>query len=202
MPALSKKLVKKFYYKEKLSTIEIGKKLKITPSVVVKFMERMNLSRRTFLEANFNAFARKKLSFFIKNNLTVKEQKLKIAGIMLYWAEGGKSLGKYSAVDLANSDPDMLKIFLKFLRKICRVDEKKLRVQLYCYANQDIERLKDFWYKVTNISKKQFIKPYVRQDFKIEQKDRMKNGLIHVRYNDKKLLYLIESLIKEYCKNN
>ena len=119
---------------------------------------------------------------------------------MLYWAEGGKSLGKYWSVDLANSDPEMIEVFLKFLRVICRVDESRLRVQLYCYANQDIEKLKEYWYKVTSISKNQFIKPYVRKDFRIEQKDRMKYGLIHVRYNDKKLLYQIENWIKEYYR--
>jgi len=200
MSALSKRLIKKLYYTENLSTIEIGKRLNTTTSVVVKFMNRMNLPRRTFYEANANAFKRKKSSFLIRNNLTVKEQKLKTAGIMLYWAEGGKSLGKYWSVDLANSDPEMIEVFLKFLRVICRVDESRLRVQLYCYANQDIEKLKEYWYKVTSISKNQFIKPYVRKDFRIEQKDRMKYGLIHVRYNDKKLLYQIENWIKEYYR--
>ena len=200
MSALSKRLIKKLYYTENLSTIEIGKRLNTTTSVVVKFMNRMNLPRRTFYEANANAFKRKKSSFLIRNNLTVKEQKLKTAGIMLYWAEGGKSLGKYWSVDLANSDPEMIEVFLKFLRVICRVDESRLRVQLYCYANQDIEKLKEYWYKVKSIYKNQFIKPYVRKDFRIEQKDRMKYGLIHVRYNDKKLLYQIENWIKEYYR--
>lgn len=202
MITLSKNLIKRFYYKEKLSSIEIGNKLKISPWIVLRFMKRMGFRPRTFKEANANVFNKKQLSFSLKKNLTAREQKLKIAGLMLYWAEGGKSLGRYWSVDLANSDPEMIRIFLKFLRKICRVDEKKLRVQIYCYSNQDIEKIRNYWYKVTNIPKDQFIKPYIRQDFKPEQKDRMKNGLIHIRYNDKKLLYKIEDLIKQYCKKN
>ncbi|MFH1968155.1 MAG: hypothetical protein ABIJ84_02110 [bacterium] len=202
MKTLSKKVIKNLYYKEKLSTIGIGKKLKVSPWVILRFMKRVKLPIRTFKEANANAFNKKELSFSIKKNLTRKEEKLKIAGIMLYWAEGGKSLGKYWSVDLANSDSEMIKIFLKFLRQICRIDEKKLRVQLYCYANQDIEKLKEYWYKITNIPKNQFIKPYARQDFRIEQKDRMRYGLIHIRYNDKKLLYLIEKWIRGYCDKN
>ncbi len=202
MPTLSKDVIKQLYYKEKLSTIEIGKKFKISPWAVFRFMKRTKLRPRTIREANVNLFNRKKLSFSIRKNLTVKEQKLKTAGIMLYWAEGGKSLGKYWSVDLANSDPEMVRIFLNFLRKICVIDESRLRVQLYCYSNQDIEKLKEYWYKITNIPISQFIKPYVRQDFRVEQKDRMKYGLVHIRYNDKKLLYKIESWIKGYCDKN
>lgn len=202
MLLLSKRLIKKLYYQDKLSTTEIGRKLKISPWAVLRAMRRMELKPRTIKEANNNLFARKKPSFCIKKNLTVAEQKLKMAGTMLYWAEGGKSLGRYWTVDLANSDPEMVRIFLKFLRKICAINEKRLRVQLYCYANQDIEKIKNYWYKVTNIPKNQFIKPYIRKDFRAEQKDRMQHGLVHVRYCDKKLLLTIENWIKEYCKNN
>lgn len=200
MVVLSEKLLKKLYWEQKLSTIEIGKRLEISPWVVLRFMKRSGIRLRTIREANINLFNKKKSSFSLKKNLTVKEEKLKTAGIMLYWAEGGKSLGKYWTVDLANSDPEMIKIFLKFLRKICGIDKKRLRVQLYCYANQDIEKLKIFWYKVTNIPKEQFIKPYIRQDFRRDKKNKMQYGLIHVRYNDKKLLCVIEVWIKEYCK--
>lgn len=199
MPILSKPLIRKLYYREKFSTVQIGKQLKVSPWVVLRFMKKNGFSLRTIRESNQNVFEKKKPSFFLKRHLTTKEQKLKMAGIMLYWAEGGKSLGKYWSVDLANSDPEMIRIFLVFLRKICGIREKKLRVQLYCYANQGVEKLKEYWYNVTDIPKNQFIEPYVRTDFKIEQKDRMRYGLIHVRYNDKKLLYQIENWIEEYC---
>jgi len=202
MSLLQKSIIRKLYYKEKLSTIEIGKRLNVSPWAVLRFMKRSDLKLRTVKEANINLFERKKPSFQIKKNLSLNEQKLKVAGIMLYWAEGGKSLGKYWSVDFANSDSEMIRIFLKFLREICKIEEKRLRIQLYCYANQDIEKIKNFWYKITNISKKQFIKPYIRKDFKIDQKNRMKNGLIHIRYTDKKLLLQIENWIKEYCFKN
>jgi len=200
MPVLSKSLIRKLYYNQKLSTIEIGRRLGVSPWAVLRFMRKVDLRPRTIKEANDNVFNRKRPSFLLRKNLTLKEQKLKIAGAMLYWAEGGKSLGRYWTVDLANSDPEMVGVFLRFLRKICGIDEAKLRVQMYCYANQDIEKIKKFWYKVTNIRKEQFIKPYVRQDFRKDKRDRMPNGLVHIRYNDKKLLCIIENWIKEYCK--
>jgi len=132
MVTLSTNLIKKLYYSEGLSTIEIGKKLKISHWVVLRFMKRMNLPRRTMKEANAKKFEKKKPSYSLKNKLSDDEQKLKIAGVMLYWAEGGRSLGKYCVVDFANSDAEMVKIFLSFLRNICGINEKRLRVQLYC----------------------------------------------------------------------
>jgi|SRR3989344_3453147 len=202
MANLSPSLIKKLYYKEKLSTIEIGKKLRTTPWVVLKFMKRNDLPRRTFEEANEVAFARKPISYSLKQNLSKEEEKLRIAGIMLYWAEGGKSNPKSGmwSVDFANSDPLMIKLFLRFLRRICGVDEKRLRVLLYCYADQDLEILKNFWYKITGIDSKQFTKPYIRKDFLLEKSGKMKYGLVHIRYSDKKLLLQIESWIGEYLK--
>ncbi len=123
---------------------------------------------------------------------------------MLYWAEGAKYTPdmRSAVIDFVNSDPRMVKLFLNFLRIICGVDEKRLRVLLYCYANQDIEFLKKYWYKVTEINFKQFTKPYVREDFLPEKSGKMRYGLVHIRYYDKKLLIQIYNWINEYLENN
>jgi len=201
MSTLSKNVIEKLYHKEKLSAAEVAKKLNTTVWSVLGFMVRNEIPRRTFREANEIFFQNQPLTFFIKKNLTLKERELKIAGIFLYWAEGGKpsKIHRNWTVDLANSDPKMISLFLKFLREICRINEGKLSVQLYCYANQDVEELKRYWAKVTKIPKEKFIKPYVRQDFKPYGR-KMQYGLVHIRYCDKKLLFQIDDWIKEYCK--
>ncbi|MBU1045954.1 hypothetical protein KJ616_02430 [Patescibacteria group bacterium] len=123
---------------------------------------------------------------------------------MLYWAEGAKpNAAKRSwTVDLANSDPRMIMLFLRFLRTICRVDKKRLRVFLYCYANQNIDSLKQYWHNITHIPLSQFTKPYVRKDFIQEKTGKMPHGLIHIRYNDKKLILQISDWIREYLEEN
>jgi len=200
MSALSKNLIKKLYHKRKLSAAEIAKKLDTTTWTVLGFMARNNIPRRTFREANKICFENKPLTFLLNKRLSAKDKKLKMAGVFLYWAEGAKANGKNCSVDFANSDPKMIKIFVRFLRKICGVDETRLRVFLYCYADQDIENIKNYWYNLTNIPKKQFTKPYVRNDFLPEKSGKMEYGLAHIRYADKKLLYQIDDWIKEYCK--
>lgn len=194
-------IIKDLYYKDSLSSVEIGKKFNVSPWVVIRFMKRNNLLLRTRVESNANAFNRRPLTFSIKKNLSLKERELKIAGVLLYWAEGGKPSWhtRNWTVDLANSDPKMIMLFLRFLREICRVDEKKLSVQLYCHADQNVEVLKKYWSILTKIPFKKFIKPYVRQDFNPNGR-KMAHGLVHIRYCDKKLLMQIDAWIKDYCK--
>lgn len=122
---------------------------------------------------------------------------MKIIGVTLYWCEGYKT-ERSTTVDFANSDPQMIAVFTKFLRTICGVSEKRLRVYLYQYSNQNTDMLIRFWSRVTSIPPCQFTKPYIRRDFREDKKDKMPHGLIHIRYHDKKLLLLIKEWIEEY----
>ena len=112
---------------------------------------------------------------------------------MLYYGEGAKT---GVTVDLANSDEQVVMLFLKFLRKICCVYEKKLRFYLYCFSDQNQKLLINFWSSRLKAEKAQFTKPYVRSAVN-RGKRSMPYGVIHVRYSDKKLLEKILVL----CKN-
>lgn len=196
--------VEELYCNGGLSAGDIAKKFDRTNGSVYRFMKRNGLARRPANETNNIKYLKKEPSFQIKKHLSSKNQKLKIAGIMLYWAEGYKNLAKSvrgGMIDLANSDTQMIKTFLKFLREICGIREDKLRVQLYCYANQDVDLLKRYWSELTMIPEKQFIKPYIREDFKIDKIDKMKYGLVHIRYADKKLFLQIKRWTEEYLKS-
>ena len=190
-------LIRKLYYKETLSVPEIAKGLGVSLDAVYYFMRANNLARRNYSEFNRVMFDKKKPSFKPKTNLNAKNKQLKIAGIMLYWAEGFQT-DYADMVDFANSKPEMISLFLNFLRKICGVAESKIRIYLYCYANQDIKELINFWSKMLRLPPKSFTKPYVRNDFDKSKIGKMKYGLVHIRYHDKKLLNLLRKWINDY----
>jgi len=192
------KEVKDLYYKKGLSASKVGKKLGFSVWQIIKFMKKNNLPRRNQAETHHLAFLASPSSFKFKTNLTNKEKELKTAGLMLYWGEGAKTTNK--TVDLANSDPLMIKLFLKMLRGIYGIKEEKLKVLIYAYANQNIKKLINYWIEITGISQKQFNKPYIRQDFLEKKKNKMPYGLIHIRYHDKKLVTLIKSDIERLIK--
>lgn len=175
---------------------QVAGRLSVSIHAVVHFMRRNGLNRRSALEANNNLFRQKTPSFKVRKNSSILAKEIEIAGVMLYWAEGYKSINA-NWVDLANSDPRMISVFLNFLRTTYEVDERKFRVLLYCYANQDVLKLINFWSRLTKIPSKQFIKPYVRKDFR-EGVRKMEKGMIHVRYIDKKLLLDIKGRIEKY----
>lgn len=194
--------VKNLYVDEQLSGVEIARRLNLNRRYVYRVMEKSNIKRRKPSESNSIRFFRAIPTFRIKSNLTNQDRALLDCGVMMYRAEGWKDK-REQMLDFANSDPVMIKIYLRFLRKICGVNENKLRIYLYCYANQDVDKIKKFWSKVTSISLKQFTKPYVRQDFREDKIGKMPYGLIHVRYGDKKLYSQIlewyEKIVKKWA---
>lgn len=192
------KLVKKLYYTDKLSIQDVANKLKVSIDAVVYCMRKNGFVRRKSNESNSIKFERCAPSFKLKKITTEDLRTLKTIGIMLYWGEGYKA-GDMT-VDFANSDKDMIKLFLKFLRRVCGIDEKRVRIYPYFYANQDIKKCINFWSKVTKIHKKQFTKPYIRENYNKDKTNKMPYGLIHIRYSDKKLLNLIKNWISEYKK--
>ncbi|MSU56353.1 MAG: hypothetical protein EXS51_03545 [Candidatus Taylorbacteria bacterium] len=192
--------IRSWYYRDFLSVKDIADKVGVSIDSVVYFMRQHGLKRRTLIEASRRRFERKPLSFSIARKLSASDRSLKVIGAMLYWCEGfkGNEKSTNSTVDLANSDPKMISLFLNFLRRIYRIDEKRLRVLLYCYSDQNIPKLKAFWSGTTGIPLSQFSKPYVRHDFRIDGR-KMKHGMVHVRYSDKKLLIELKNLIDSVC---
>lgn len=93
-------------------------------------------------------------------DLTKRE--LFIAGVALYWAEGFK---KDKRLGFANSDPAMIKFFLKWLLECCNVPKSsiRLRVGLNISHKNRVEDVEDYWSKITGISKNQFQKPYFQK---------------------------------------
>lgn len=189
--------IKNLYWNKQFNLEELSYKLGVSVWSLYSFMNKNKIPRRSLTEANYlnNKY---KPQFKNKEKLTIAEQKLKISGLMLYWAEG---TFQGNTVDFANSNPEMIKVFLRFLREICGVREKRLRIYLYAYSYQNIDQLKNYWHQITQIPLSQFTKPYIRIGNPNLSKRKLLYGLVHIRYNDKRLLQLIKSWIDKFIKD-
>lgn len=101
------------------------------------------------------------LSALTKSNVhlvpMLKNKKIaKIVLATLYAAEGTK--GKRGFLTFGNSDPHLIKLFLRLLRDCYTVDIKKFRCTLQCRADSPIPTLERFWVRTTGIPYKQFYK--------------------------------------------
>lgn len=98
----------------------------------------------------------------IKDIGKLTNRELFIAGVALYWAEGFK---KDKRLGFANSDPTMIRLFLKWLLQCCKVPKKdiRLRVGINISHTYRIEEIEAHWIEVTDIPKMQFQKPYFQK---------------------------------------
>lgn len=75
---------------------------------------------------------------------------LYVAGCMLYWSEGAKHR---NALRFTNSDPEMIRFFVRFLRRCFEVEDENIRLTCNLFADhlarqREIER---FWLDITGL---------------------------------------------------
>jgi hypothetical protein len=186
-------------YSDGATMAKIAKHFSVPIDAVVYAMRKGKIPRRSAQQASALKFEQKEPSFQARKLKSEASRTIENIGLALYWAEGSKSPSA-RVVDFANSDPAMIAYFMKFLKTCYSLDSRKLRVFLYCYANQDTDSLVQFWSKTTTIPANQFSRPYIRKDYR-ENGRKMEHGLIHVRYADKKLLSAILGRIEELKKS-
>lgn len=182
---------------QKLSEMQTAKLLSVSANKVRRILDRNNIQRRSRSDAITNLHITKygKRPFVLREKLTERQKILKAIGVMLYWGEGTK---KGLTVALANSDPDMIVVFLRFLREICGIDERRLRVGLHYYRDHDSKQLMSFWSRVTNIPIQQFDRPFLHAAGKGSYKSKSQYGTVSVRYSDFRLLKTLQQWMKEY----
>jgi predicted transcriptional regulator len=187
----------RLYQESQFSMAQIATKLGVSQSAVLYYLEKSQIKRRSRSDATvqWNITHVGKKVAKIKERLTIEEEVLRVAGVMLYWAEGSKG---HATVQFVNSDPDMIKFFLRFLRAICGIDEDRLKLLIHLYPDQDEAELISFWSRTTGVSKKNFNKSYLHQGKSGTYKRKSLYGTIALKYSDKRLLEQINEWIDEY----
>ncbi len=133
---------------------EIAVSLKCSLHKVVYWMIKYNLKRRNRSEALYLKLNPNGDPFNIKEEINSEETFLYGLGLGIYWGEGERvSKGK---VRVANTDPNLLRIFRKFLIIYCQVDLSRIHYYLICFNDSNPELVKAFWAKELKISKEKF----------------------------------------------
>lgn len=97
-------------------------------------------------------------------------------GAALYWAEGSKSL----SMDFANSDPDMLWLYVQWLRKIIEVPHEDIKCTVSVYLNNGltIDAIQSYWSDWLGVPLTQFNQPVVDNTPKSSKK-KVRNVLVY-----------------------
>jgi len=95
----------------------------------------------------------------VKDIGLLSKRELFIAGLFLYWGEGGKT--KFCSTSMTNTNPDMVRFFIKWLINL-GVDKRKLKINLHLYSDMNIKKQVKYWSDFLCINECQFRKPYIK----------------------------------------
>jgi hypothetical protein len=192
---------------------EISKRLKVTKSTAAVWVSDVELTpegeRRLLTRIKLCQFisAKKKRARTValerryleeaKEELILQPNADKIMCAMLYWCEGGKN--PFGGVAFTNSDPKLVRTFLGLLRKSFILDESKFRPCIHIHFYHLAEKQLDFWSKVTDIDKRQFIKPYQKPN--TGKRIRINyEGCIGIRYHSNDLARRLLAIAMAYLQ--
>jgi len=117
-------------------------------------------------------------------------------GCMLYWAEGSKGRNN---IMFANSDPEMMKLFIRFLREELHIPEKDFIVVLHCHTHDtaEWERITHYWLGILGLTQRNMRNINVKQGSD-SRKNRLHNGICTLRVYSTELAMHIYGAIQEY----
>jgi len=212
--------------KENLSYTQIRKRLGVPKSTLSYWLRGFPLSEERILELRrqgwkkaevkierFCAAMRKKKELKereIFNKYKKRFDKLSkdtffVAGLMLYLGEGDKK--NYNRISLANTDPEIIKFFIKWMVDFFDIIREKITVQLHLYENMDIEKEKEFWKNKLGFQENQFYRPSIRklQKGSFSYKESFRHGTcaIYVLGVEKKreLMMALQAFLDKYMKS-
>ena len=141
-------------YSQGKSMMEIAELSSCSIHKVVYWMEKYGINRRNRSEATYVKLNPGGDPFHIKQNLTYEESFLLGLGLGIYWGEGNKVTP--NSVRVTNTDPAVIKTFIRFLLEICGLTKTKLRYNIICFNDTDPDIARNYWASELEISGDKF----------------------------------------------
>lgn len=132
----------------------------------------------------------------------LNERELLLLGVALYWGEGTKYERKNGSIALVftNSDPEMIRAFMQFLRQILKIPEERIRagIHMYSSAEIDIRSARRYWSTITNLPIDRFYISQLVSGASSHKRDKNKlpHGTLAIRINDRRIFFRVKGMIK------
>jgi hypothetical protein len=184
------------YISEGLSMNQIAVRLVCSIHKVNYWMSKYGIERRSIGESVYKRLHPLGDPFNIKNIQSTSDAILYGTGVGLYWGEGNKR-NKHS-IRLGNTDPGIIKVFIRFLVEICGAQETMLRYGLQVFNDSDPNEALNFWLRELGIQQDQFYKTTVTPARAVgTYKMKNRNGVLTVYFHNVKLRDIIVGLCRE-----
>jgi len=121
------------------------------------------------------------------------------AGVALYWGEGFKNKHEHR-LGFCNSDPEMIRFYIKWLEKSLGVKKDSIiaRLTLNESYKKRTKEIEDYWSKITGIPRNQFTKTfYQRTRWKKQYNEDNYYGVLRIHVKDSlNMLLLMKGFIE------
>lgn len=93
--------------------------------------------------------------------LPLTNKELYVAGLFLYWGEGGKTAR--SQLTMTNTDVQMLRFYLMWIQRCLGIATEKVSVKLHLYSDMDEVSEIAYWSRKLRLRKGQFKRSYIKK---------------------------------------
>ena len=110
----------------------------------------------------------------------VSRRDLWFLGMGLYLVEGSKL---YETVRLINSDPNIIKLAMRWFRETCQIPDRHFAVAVHLYPDTTVDAALAYWSKVTGLPRAQFEKVQIdrRLGKSARKQRRLPYGTAHIK---------------------
>lgn len=125
---------------------------------------------------------------------SLNKRELFLAGLFLYWGEGGKT--KTASTTISNTDPAVILFFMRWL-KLFKVPRNRLRVHVHLYADMNVQKELEYWSKTLKLPLSSFRKPYIKKSNRagLTYMQKFTHGTCNLIYENRDVSeYVLQSL--------
>ena len=185
-----------------MSAGEIGKMQKCSEHKVNYWIRKYNIPKRNIADAMYVKYNPAGDPFRVKAVQSLSDAKLFGLGLGLYWGEGNRK--NKNSVKLGNTDPAMIRIFIKFLIALFGVKVEKLRFRLQIFSDMPKRKVFQFWLnslREFGILEEQFYKITVTPARSIgTYREKSQYGVCTVHVHNIKLKKIFDNLIADVAQ--
>jgi predicted transcriptional regulator len=110
---------------------------------------------------------------------SISTRELLLIGTALYWGEGGKT--NQGAARIANTDPNVMRLMMRFFREIYSVPEEKFRGHVHTFSHLNAKEAEEYWSGISGIPLTQFYKTYSKPSkASLGKKDNLPYGTFQI----------------------
>lgn len=191
---MNREELEELYVGQKASMADIAKVLDCSVHRVQYWMDKHGIERRTRSDAIYLKHNPNGDPFKQRSIRSQDDAKLLGMGLGLYWGEGTKS--NVHSVRLGNTDPELLKVFMRFLIRLFNVKSTDMRFGLQIFTDINPQTALRYWTRELGVKPSQFYKITVTISGSLgTYRKKSPYGVVTVHYHNKKLRDIIVGML-------